>query len=112
MVRLKPLVGHSAGQGRAILTTQDLFLPNAHLVIHQPVLFELIAQLNEVFSHRLHAISTQQTGLCRLMPRRNKILRQVLLLLTHGKPTEIEVVPELETVLIEEMIIAQDSYVS
>lgn len=98
------VVGHVSLRRR--LTTQDLFLPDTHLVIHQPVLLELITELNEVFPHRFHAIPTQQTRLCQLVSCCRQILRQVLLLLTYSQPTEVEVVPELETVLVEEMVVA------
>lgn len=42
-----------------MLTTQDLFLPDAHLVIHETVLLELITKLDELFPHGFHAVSTQ-----------------------------------------------------
>lgn len=68
---------------RVGLTTQNLFFPDAHLVIYQAILLELITQLNELFPHGLHAVSTQQTRLCRLAPRK-EVLCQILLFLTYG----------------------------
>lgn len=41
------------------LTTENLFFPDAHLIIDQPMLLELITELNEVFTYGLHPIPTE-----------------------------------------------------
>lgn len=51
-------------------TTQDLFLPDAHLIIDQTMLLELVTELDQILAHGFHAISTKQARLRMLMARR------------------------------------------
>lgn len=75
------------------------------------MLLKLIAQVDQILSHGLQPLPAQQTRLRWLMARRNEIMRQILLFLAHGQPAEIEVVPELEPVCVEKVVVTEDSYI-
>lgn len=76
------------------------------------MLFQLITELDQIFTERLHSITAEKTGLRRRMTHRHDVLREILLLLTESEPADVEVVPELEATRVLFVVVTQDSYVS
>lgn len=74
-------------------TTENFFLPDPHLVIHQAVLLHSIAQRNEFGPEIFHDLAGQEIGPGRLAARLQQFLRQILLFLADGQPADVEVIP-------------------
>lgn len=77
-------------------TVEDLFFPNAHLVIDETVRLKLVTNFDQLHAYDLKVNLAQWHRLRRLRPLRNQVLGQILLLLTKAEPVKVKVVPELQ----------------
>lgn len=88
-------------------TTDDLFFPYAHLVIHKPMPLHTITEPDEFFAHLLQEILLQNTMRWRQgLARVNHLLRHILLPLQNRKPTLIKLIPKLETFCVQLLVVS------
>lgn len=73
------------------------------------MLFDLIAELNQVLAHVLHQIATEKRSIGRPVSGLQHILSQVLLSLAQSQPTNVEVIPELQSIGIIQLIVTKDT---
>lgn len=91
------------------LTISNFLFPDTHFVVYQAVPLEVVTQSDKIVSHSLEKLFLKQCLGRMLVQVVHHLKCHIFLLLQHSQPAVVKAVPELQSLILEILLILRQS---